>query len=210
MDYSGPLGMEDRFVKDTEYQGQEVRVVSGARIYNAEIEALWDVVSNAQRIPHWFGTLSGELKLGGRYQLEGNAGGEIARCDAPSAFDVTWEFGGSVSWVTVRLESVNAGTRLTLEHLMAKDEKSEKHWAEYGPGATGVGWEFGFLGLGLYLSTGEPVVESETNAWAATSDGKTFIRECAREWAEAHVRAGEGRTLAESMATKTAAFYCGE
>ena len=121
MDYSNALGIEYRAVKDAEHQGQPVRIVSGSRTYSAEIEELWDAVTNSERIPRWFAPITGELKLGGRYQLEGNAGGDITRCDPPRALDVTWEC-GNVSWVTVRLESVTGGTRLTLEHLMGKDE----------------------------------------------------------------------------------------
>ena len=30
-----------------------------------------------ERIPRWFLPVSGDLRLGGRYQLEGNAGGEV-------------------------------------------------------------------------------------------------------------------------------------
>ena len=74
MDYSNALGIEGRAVKDAEYQGQPVRIVSGSRTYSAEIEELWDAVTNSERIPRWFAPITGELKLGGRYQLEGNAG----------------------------------------------------------------------------------------------------------------------------------------
>ncbi len=56
------------------------------------IVELWDAVTNAERIPRWFAAITGELKLGGRYQLEGNAGGDITRCDAPTAVDITWEY----------------------------------------------------------------------------------------------------------------------
>lgn len=210
MDYKNALGIEFRVVKDAEYQGQPVRVVSGARIYDAEIEEVWDAVTNAERLANWFAPIAGELELGGRYQLKGNAGGKITRCDAPSALDITWECSGNVSWVTVRLEPAGDGVRLTLEHLMGKDKASEEHWKKYGPGATGVGWEFGFLQLGLHLASGEPVVESETITWSATPDGKSFIGQCASEWGEAHIRNGEDRAVAESMAAETAAFYCGE
>ena len=83
MDYSNALGIEYRVVSESEYQGQPVRIVSGARTYSAEIEELWNAVTDAQRIARWFVPISGELKLGGRYQLEGNAGGEITRCEPP-------------------------------------------------------------------------------------------------------------------------------
>ncbi len=210
MDYKNAFGADYRVVKDVEYKGRQVRSVSGARTFDAEIEELWDAVTNAQRIPNWFGQVSGDLKLGGRYQIKNNAAGEITRCDAPTALDITWEFGGNISWVTVRLEPVDDGVRLTLEHLMCKDPASEEHWKKYGPGATGVGWDFGFLGLGLHISSGEPVLENETNDWAVTDDGKAFIKNCAKEWGEAHVLSGEDRATSESMATATAAFYCGE
>ena len=39
--------------------------------------------------------------------------------------------------------------------------------------------------------------------------GKAFIVKCAKEWGEAHIRAGEDRAIAEAMAAETAAFYCG-
>ena len=207
MNFNNALGIEDRVVKDMEHQGQPVRVVSGARTYGTAVEDLWDAVTNAERIARWFAPVTGELQLGGRYQLEGSAGGEITRCDAPAALDVTWECGGNVSWVTVRLESIGEGTRLTLEHLMGKDEASEEHWKKYGPGATGVGWELGFLGLDLHLEEGEAVIDSDSNS--SSPAGKVFIEKCAIAWGEAHVRAGEDPAVAKGMAAETARFYCG-
>lgn len=209
MSRGNPLGIEYHEVRDAEYQGQSVRIVSGSRTYDTEIEDLWDAITNVARIPLWFAPISGELKLGGRYQLEGNAGGEITRCDPPEAFDITWEYAENISWVTVRLESVTGGTRLTLEHLIGKDEASEDHWKKYGPGATGVGWEIGFLGLGLYLDSGEVVTEAEMNDWLATPEGETFIENSAKAWGDAHARSGEDRDTASAIAAATADFYCG-
>ena len=102
MDYGNALGIEYRLVKDAEHDGQPARVVSGARTYATSAEDLWDAVTNAERIPRWFLPITGDLKLGGRYQLEGNAGGEITRCESPEALDVTWEYAENVSWVTLR------------------------------------------------------------------------------------------------------------
>ena len=209
MDYTGAMGIEYRVVKEAEYQDQPVRIVSGARTYSAEIEEVWSAVTDAERIPRWFSPITGDLKLGGRYQLEGNAGGKITRCDPPNAFDITWEFSGNVSWVTVRLERVADGTQLTLEHLMAKDEASEAHWKKYGPGATGVGWELGFLNLGIHLESGEAINEDENNAWMASAEGKAFINDSASSWGDAHVRSGEDQAAASAMAAETAAFYTG-
>ncbi len=210
MDFSNTLGAEYRVVKDTEHDGQPARVVSGARTYATNVEDLWDALTNVERIPRWFLPITGHLKMGGRYQLEGNAGGEITRCDPPEALDVTWEYAENVSWVTVRLEPDGGGTRLTLEHIMLKDEASEAHWKQFGPGATGVGWDLGFFGMGLHLDSGEAVDQAESHAWMATEAGKSFMRECAKAWGEAHVDSGEAPEVAQAMAKKTAKAYCGE
>ena len=210
MNYSNPFGIEYRVVKDAEREGQPARIVSGARTYSAEADELWDALTNAERIPRWFSPITGDLKLGGRYQLEGNAGGEITRCDPPQALDVTWEYAENVSWVTVRLAPASDGTRLTLEHIMLKDKASEDHWRKFGPSATGVGWDLGFLAMGLHLDSGEAVDLEENHAWMASEAGKSFIRECARAWAEAHISAGEAPELAQALAEQTAKAYCGE
>ncbi len=211
MDYNNPLGVEYRVVNDGEHLGQPVRMVSGARTYDADIDDLWDAVTNPERIPRWFAPVTGRLELNGDYQIEGNAGGRITHCEKPTAFDLTWECGGNTSWVTVRLETVDDGTRLTLAHLMGKDADSEAHWKKYGPGATGVGWDLGFLALGLHLKDVEAILnEQDHNAWLASEAGKVFLKGCAEAWGHAHVELGEAQEVAVAMARATAAFYCGE
>ena len=69
------------------------------RSYGTTVEDLWDAVTNRERIPRWFLPVSGELQPGGRYQLEGNAGGVIMACEQLSHFTLTWEFGEDVSWM---------------------------------------------------------------------------------------------------------------
>ena len=72
----------------------QARAVTISRTYAAAIEDVWDACTNAERIPRWFLPVSGDLRLGGHYQLQGNAGGTIERCDPPKSFFATWEFGG--------------------------------------------------------------------------------------------------------------------
>ena len=67
--------------------------------------------------------ISGDLRVAGRYQLDGNASGTIERCDPPRSFTATWEYGDEVTWVEVRLEPEGDGrTRFTLEHLAHVDD----------------------------------------------------------------------------------------
>ena len=64
-------------------------------------------------------------------------------------FALTWEFGGDVSWVDVRFsEEETSRARLTLTYTVLHSE----HWREYGPGATGVGWESGLMGLAVHIA----------------------------------------------------------
>jgi hypothetical protein len=61
--------------------------------------------------------ISGDLRIGGTFQLEGNAGGEILACEPPRLLRVT--FGGPTSVVEVRLTAEDgSGTVLELEHTV--------------------------------------------------------------------------------------------
>ena len=97
------LGAVERTVSSLERDGQHARAVTLARSYETTVEDLWDAVTNGERVPRWFLSISGELGPGGHYQLEGNAGGEITACERLSHFALTWEFGEEVSWVEVRV-----------------------------------------------------------------------------------------------------------
>ena len=60
------------------------RTVLLRRVFPAPVEDVWDACTTAERIGRWLMPVSGELRLGGRYQLHGNAGGEVLRCEPPS------------------------------------------------------------------------------------------------------------------------------
>ena len=92
----------------------EARVMTISQAYQTGIDDLWDACTNPERISRWFLPVSGELRLGGRFQIQGNASGTIERCDPPKSFGATWEFGGEVSWIEVRLNPEADGST-TLE-----------------------------------------------------------------------------------------------
>ena len=210
MDFSNGLGVEFCAVENRTHDGQDVRVLVASRTYPTDSEDLWDALTDPERIPRWFLPVSGDLQPGGRYQFDGNAGGRILRCDVGEALEVTWEYGGQVSWVHLRLDPAEGGTRLTLEQLIPTDEAAEEQWTQYGPGATGVGWDLSFLGLALHLETGETIDQGESAEWMGSDEGKRFMRRSAGLWAEAHKEAGEAPEVADAMAARTAAGYTGE
>ncbi|MBT2187540.1 SRPBCC family protein [Sphingobium nicotianae] len=205
------IGAEIRRFEEREHEGQPSRAVIAERVYETDAADLWDALTNKERIPRWFLPVSGDLKLGGKYQLQGNAGGTITRCDPEKALDLTWEFGGGMSWVTVRLEPVGEGgaTRLILEHI-APVGVTEEHWASFGPAAVGTGWDLSFMGLAIHIGSGAAVDPQAFAAWSASDDGKGFMRASAAAWAEAHIAGGEDPDTARAMAARTARFYTGE
>lgn len=203
-------GAEFRRVENREYQGKPALVVIATRTYDTTIEDLWDALTNPERIPRWFLPIEGELRLGGRYQFQGQAGGTITRCDPPEAFDVTWEIGGGVSWVNVRLTPDGQRTKLTLEHIAPRDEIGEKHLQQFGPGAVGIGWDLASYGLELHIAAGGAHVDRDAvNAWMASDEGKAFVRACGEAWGAAHVESGEDPEEARAKAERTIAAYLG-
>ncbi|HEX7946541.1 MAG TPA: SRPBCC family protein [Phenylobacterium sp.] len=203
------IGAEFREVADRTQDGKPAKAVVAARTYDTDPADLWDALTNPERIPRWFSPVTGDLRLGGRYQIQGNAGGTIQRCEPPMALDITWEFGGGKSWVTLRLAQEGAGTRLTLEHIMLAQDMKGEHWLQFGPGAVGVGWDLSFLGLGLHLASGGAKPPESDPAWMASDEAKAFMRRSANAWAEAHIASGEDAETARRMAAATAKFYTG-
>lgn len=203
------IGAEYREVADRERDGKPVKVAVAARTYDTDVDDLWDALTNAERIPRWFSPVTGDLKLGGRYQVQGNAGGTILRCEPPRLIDITWEFNGGMSWVVLTLAPDGEGARLTLEHVFRAEDLDGEHWRTFGPAAVGVGWDLSFLGLGLHLATGGEKPPENDPAWMATEGAKTFMRDSADAWGEAHVASGEAPETARRMAAATAKFYTG-
>lgn len=215
IDVDAQVAAVRRELRTEEQDAERLHVQSLSQEYPSAIEDVWDAVTTVERIPRWFLPISGELELGGRYQLEGNAAGEVLACDPPSdgaaSYRVTWEFGGGVSWVTVRLTAVGPDrTRLELGHLARAADLPAEMWETFGAGATGVGWDGGLLGLALHLGTQQAeLAPGDAAAWGASEEGRAFYRAAADAWAMAQVAAGEDAATAARAADNTYAFYTG-
>ena len=206
IDHERHLAAVERTVTEIEREGRRAFDVSLSRSIAASVGDAWDAVTNAERIPRWFAPVTGELTLGGRYQIEGNAGGEITACEPPSHFALTWEFMGDVSWVEVRLEGEGDDrVRLTLSHA----QLHSPFWDHYGPGATGVGWEMGFMGLAMHLEQPDTPLPTDEEL-AFSEEGKAWVAGSAEGWGRAAVAAGEDAGVADLAARRTAAFYTGQ
>jgi uncharacterized protein YndB with AHSA1/START domain len=201
------IGAVTRTVANRERDGRPARAVVASRDYDTTPDDVWDAITNPARIPRWFLPVSGELRLGGRYQLQGNAGGEIIRCEPPRHLAVTWEFAGEVSWVTVELTETGGRTHLELEHIAYVDDA---RWNQYGPGAVGVGWDMTLMGLDRHLESGAAVDPQQAMAWLGSDEGKNFIHRSSDDWRRASVDAGTEARAAHDAARRTTVFYSGE
>lgn len=206
-DLEAHLGAMTRQVRNTERDGKPAKVVVLSRVYDTDAADLWDALTRPERIKRWFAPVSGDLRLGGRYQVEGNAGGTITACVPERQVAVTWEFGGGISWVELDLVPEGDGTRLELRHIAPIDP----HWETYGPGAVGVGWDLGFMGLARHLAEPDVAVAQEAiESWFATDEYRQFVRSSSDSWGQAAMGAGETRDHALEAAEATRKFFTGE
>ncbi len=206
IDVKQDIGNVTREVSTRAYEGKPARVVVVSRHYDTSPADLWEAITSADRIPRWFTPITGDLKLGGRYQLQGNAGGQILICEPPRHLKVTWEYGGQMSWVEVRIAKDGTGSILTLEHAA---HGGDEHWNKFGPGAVGVGWDLAILGLSQHIATGSAKTAEEGMAWMMSENGKAFVRASSEAWGNAHIAAGTDRATAEAAAAQTTAAYTG-
>lgn len=113
VDVQAQIDSVTRALRTGEVDGAPARVQTIAQDYRADLDDVWDAATSAERIARWFLPVTGDLQLGGRYQLEGNAGGEVLECSPPAdgaaSYLVTWEFGGGTTWVSVRLTARDGG-----------------------------------------------------------------------------------------------------
>ena len=193
-----------REVRTGARDGRPTKIAVARRTYSADQHDLWDALTNPERIPRWFLPVEGDLRVGGRYQLVGNAGGVVERCDAPTSFAATWEMGDMVSWLEVTLTSVTEGTELELVHEAFVDPEL---WGQFGPSAVGIGWDLGLLGLGMHLASGEAVDPQLAADFLTWPEGIAFARASAAGWAEAATADGDDAVQARESAERTVAAY---
>ncbi len=172
----------------------ELIAVRVRREYPADVEDVWEAVTDPQRLARWFAPVSGEFREGGAFKVDGNAEGEIRECRPPSALTVTW--GSPVSIVRVRLTETGGGTALDLEHTVPAA------FAGSGAGAlyVGPGWDVALLGLALWLR-GELV--DDPAVWEASPEVLAVNARSIEAWTA--TIAASGTATDEEIAAATAA-----
>jgi uncharacterized protein YndB with AHSA1/START domain len=209
IDVEHQISSVDRRVGSRTLSAGEARTATVTRVYDTSPEDLWEACTDPDRVARWFLPLSGDLRPGGRYELQGNASGTIERCEPPDSLDATWEYGGQVSWIELRLTpEPGGGTRFALEHIA---HVGDDIWAQYGPGAVGVGWDQAVMGLTLHLRSPDvPLDPAEVEAWQMSADGRRFVALSSEGWAAASIAAGTDAAEAQAAGARTTGFYTGE
>lgn len=197
-----------RSVTSHTIEGEDARSVILSQTYPYAAAEVWHAITTADRIARWIGgQVTGELHLGGRYQIEHNAAGTVLACEEPRHLRVSWEFGGGTSWVDAGLVEQDGSTTLTIEHAAVVGP----HWTEFGPGAVGIGWDLMVLGLATHLAGAQnPATAEEAQAFGATPEAIEFMTRSSDGWTTADEGCGTKSDDARRRAAATLAFYTGQ
>ncbi|MDL5156674.1 SRPBCC family protein [Actinomycetospora termitidis] len=186
----------------------EAYTVELRRRYDAEVDDVWDAITDPDRLRRWLKPVTGDLRPGGTYELEGGEHGEILRCEPPRLLKVSWMFGPEAdAWpgtseVEVRLTPGGDGrTEFELIHAAVVGEPM---FPTYGPGAGGVGWDIALVALAEFLSGG---VSADHAEFETSLEGHEFSRRSAAAWGDAHLAAGGDPEQVAAAVRATTDFY---
>jgi uncharacterized protein YndB with AHSA1/START domain len=175
IDIAEQIGAISRQVEQQQSESGGSVTVTLERRYPAEVADVWQAITEPERLRRWFLPITGDLRPGGNFQLEGNAGGDILTCEAPH-LQVT--FGSESSIVDVLLSGDRDETLLQLTHSVPLELAGSTAGALY----VGPGWDGALLGMALYL-TGQ--VSDDPVAAANSPEAQDFNVRSIEEWVEA-------------------------
>ena len=138
-----------RMVAASAQDGTDVVRVTMRRTYATDPDDLWSALTDPDQIRRWFMPVTGDLRAGGTFQLEGNAGGEILVCEPPTRLSTT--FGGPESVLTLTLSAKGEETELQLDHTVPLAMAQSVAGALF----VGPGWDGAFVGLAMYVGGDE-------------------------------------------------------
>jgi hypothetical protein len=173
IDIAEQIGAISRQVEQQRTESGEIVTVTMERRYPAEVADVWQAITDPERMRRWFLPITGDLRHGGNFQLEGNAAGDILTCEPPRHLVVT--FGAETSIVDVLLSGDAEETLLKLTHSVPIELAGTTAGALY----VGPGWDGALLGLALYLK-GE--VSDDPVAAANSPEAQDFNFKSIEKW----------------------------
>jgi uncharacterized protein YndB with AHSA1/START domain len=99
----------------------EARVAVFTRVYPTSPEDLWDACTSPERLRRWYVPVSGDLRVGGRFEQAMMGSGTIVECRPPELLRLS--LGGGVDEIEVRLSPGPDGhtTTFELQHATTLD-----------------------------------------------------------------------------------------
>lgn len=170
-------------------------VVTVNRRYEAATGDVWAALTDPDRVRRWFLPLTGDLREGGTYQLEGNSSGDILTCEVPDHLMIT--LGGPTSVVDLRLIQDGSETLLELDHAVPVEMAGGSAGALY----VGPGWDSALMSLSHFLSG--TAVEDPVAA-ASSPEAQVFCAQSVEAWAAAVTASGTSNADAVASARKLA------
>lgn len=170
-------------------------VVTVSRRLAAPVSDVWSALTEPDHVRRWFLPLTGDLRAGGTYQLEGNASGDIVTCQPPAHLVIT--FGGASSLVDLRLTADGRQTLLEFDHTVPIEMAGSMAGALY----VGPGWDGAMMSLNQYLA--DQLTEAPTVA-AESSQSQAFSTESIDAWTTIVQASGTTDADAIAMARKAA------
>jgi Activator of Hsp90 ATPase homolog 1-like protein len=195
IDIAEQIGAISRKVEQQQTERGELVTVTLQRSYPAEATDVWQAITDPERLRRWFLPVTGDLRQGGNFQLEGNAGGDILTCQPPRRLVVT--FGGESSIVDVVLSGSGDETLLELTHSVPVELAGGVAGALY----VGPGWDGALLGIGLYLAGEVPADPVEA---ANSPEAQEFNVVSIKEWVAAIEASGTADADSISAAQQVA------
>jgi uncharacterized protein YndB with AHSA1/START domain len=85
------------------------------RTYDAPIQDVWSACTDPDRLRRWYVPVTGDLRVGGRFEQVNMGSGEILECEAPSHLRLS--LGGGADEIELWLRATDDGmTELELQH----------------------------------------------------------------------------------------------
>ena len=99
----------------------QARVAVFRRTYDAPIEDVWNACTDPDRLRRWYVPVSGDLRVGGRFEQARMGAGEILICEEPRFLKVS--LGKGADEIELRLSAgEGAATVLELQHATTIDQ----------------------------------------------------------------------------------------
>jgi len=193
---TGPFVEPHREVRHKQIAAGKARAAVFRRSYDAPIEDVWEACTNPDRLRRWFLPVTGDLHLGGAFNLGGFLDCEVLRCEPPRLLTFSQAYEDlPVDEIELRLFLGDDGaTVVELAHATVSQTFEWDGRLVDALSLTGTGWEPGLVALELFLGDALPD-DFDMDAFRAQPEIAAIAERARETWgvlADAAAGAGTG------------------